>query len=77
MTALENVYHQQLVEIPIHLSEEERYFMKLANGQGWCITATRGVRSWVKRLASLMELKTCQGNGCPRLIFIKQESDKK
>ena len=51
--------------------------MKLANGQGWCITATRGVRSWVKRLASLMELKTCQGSGCPRLIFIKQESDKK
>jgi SynChlorMet cassette protein ScmC len=50
--------------------------IKLANGQGWYLVATEGISSWVKHLASIMQLNTCKPNGYPKLIFIKRESVK-
>jgi len=47
--------------------------MRLANGQGWHLIATEGVGSWLEKLASIMQLKTCDGNGYPKLIFSRKE----
>jgi len=55
---------------------ESGYCLRLANGQGWHIIATEGVRPWVEKLASIMELEACGPNGCPKLIFIGRESGK-
>jgi len=52
------------------------YFLKLANDQAWHIISTKGTRSWVEKLALIMELKACKPNGYPKLIFIQQESSK-
>ena len=52
------------------------YCIRLANGQRWQLIATEGKRSWVEKLASIMELETCDGNGYPKLIFIRKETDK-
>ncbi len=49
------------------------YCIRLANGQGWRIIATAGVTSFVEKLASIMELQTCNRNGQPKLIFILGE----
>jgi len=67
-----------IVQTAVVLPESimNRYLMQLADGQKWYIMAGKGVRSWVKRLASIMELKTCQANPYSRLIFIKKRSDK-
>jgi SynChlorMet cassette protein ScmC len=53
---------------------ERVYSLRLANGQRWGIIATKGARRWVEKLASIMELKRCEPNGYPKLIFIKRES---
>lgn len=51
------------------LVNEDRYFLQLADGQRWEIVAARGVKSWVSRLASIMQLDACAPNGHPKLIF--------
>jgi len=64
---------------PNIVSEANRdasFIIKLANGQGWHIVAIGRVSSWVEKLASIMQLKTCEPNGYPKLIFIKRESVK-
>jgi SynChlorMet cassette protein ScmC len=58
------------------LDHEMGYGMRLANGQGWHIMATGGVGPWVKKLARIMELKTSDRNGSPRLIFMRGGKDK-
>ena len=50
------------------------YCFRLADGQGWHIIATEGVRPWVEKLASIMQLKTCEPNGFLKRIFIQRES---
>jgi len=50
--------------------------IRLANDQRWQLMATEGRRSWVEKLASMMELETCDENGYPKLIFIRKETDK-
>jgi len=52
------------------------YCIRLANGQRWQLIATEGKRSWVEKLAFIMELETCDENGYPKLIFIRKETDK-
>lgn len=51
--------------------------MRLANGQGWHVVATETVVPWVEKLASIMQLETCDKNGYPKLIFTREETDKK
>ena len=55
---------------------EKGYFIQLANGQGWHIIATEGVRSWVNKLASIMELSTWELNRYPMLIFIRSDANR-
>ena len=55
---------------------EKSYLLKLANGQRWHIIPTEGVRRWVKRFARIVQLKACEPNGYPKLIFIQSESRK-
>jgi SynChlorMet cassette protein ScmC len=50
------------------------YCLQLANGQGWHLISTEGVRAWVEKFASIMELTCCKPNGDPNLIFIRRES---
>jgi len=57
------------------VENETGYKIQLANDQRWQIIATKGVRSWVRKLASIMELKPCDRNGYPKLIFIRREHD--
>ena len=52
------------------------YCLRLANDQCWHLIAAQGMKMWIKKLASVMELKTCGPNGFPRLIFIKRKSEK-
>lgn len=54
-----------------------RYCLELGNGGGWHIIATEGIGGWVEKLASIMELKPCEPNGNPKLIFTKRESKEK
>jgi SynChlorMet cassette protein ScmC len=58
----------------LEINRDAGFIIKLANGQGWHIVATEGVSSWVEKLASIMQLKTCEPNGYPQLIFIKRVS---
>jgi SynChlorMet cassette protein ScmC len=58
------------------LRNKNGYCLRLADGQGWHIIATEGVKSWVKKLASIMELKPCDGNGYPKLIFTRNKEGK-
>jgi len=51
--------------------------MRLASGQWWHFVATEAVMQWVENLASIMELKTCDENGYPKLIFVRNETDKR
>jgi SynChlorMet cassette protein ScmC len=62
--------------IKLLLTSENVYCLRLANGQGWQIVATEAVSSWVEKLAMVMQLKTCEPNGYPKLIFIKRVSVK-
>lgn len=61
-------------DIVVGLNNDEGYCMRLANGQGWRIVATERVKSWVEKLAFIMELETYEPNGYPRLIFNCRES---
>ena len=58
--------------IPVKTTMEERYLLRLANGQGWEIAAAEGVGPWVEKLASIMQLRNCEPNGYPKLIFIRK-----
>jgi SynChlorMet cassette protein ScmC len=60
--------------IPVKTTMEERYLLRLVNGQGWEIIAAEGVEPWVEKLASIMQLKNCEANGYPKLIFIRKSS---
>ena len=53
------------------ITRESGYGMRLADGQGWHIIPTEGVRSWVEKLALIMELKTSEPEGHSELIFIR------
>lgn len=48
------------------------YVLELANNQGWSIIATEGTHLWLKKFASIMELKTSSQKNHPKLIFIKR-----
>jgi SynChlorMet cassette protein ScmC len=50
----------------------ERYLLRLGNGQGWEFVAAEGVGPWVEKLASIMELKNCEPNGYPKLVFTRK-----
>jgi len=56
------------------LNHRNGYCLRLANGQGWYILGLEGVSSWVKKLASIMELKACEQNGSPKLVFFPKGS---
>ncbi len=52
------------------------YCIRLANGQGWHITASVELSSWIGKLASIMELKACDQKGYPKLICIQSKADR-
>jgi len=58
----------------IELVIKNGYCMRLANGQGWQITATEQVSPWVEELSRIMELKECDSDGYPKLVFVHQEN---
>lgn len=58
------------------LDNKSRYCIRLGNGQGWCISATKELSRWASRLAAIMQLEACEPNGYPRLIFIAKNSEK-
>lgn len=53
------------------------YSLRLSDGKGWQIKASEGLRSWLDRLASIMELKAYNPNGYPQLTFIRNSSGRK
>lgn len=60
----------------VKLCYRREYCIQLANGQGWHLIAAEEMRSWVGKLASIMELEAYRGNRYPKLIFIRRETDK-
>ncbi len=59
------------------INGENRYKLRLADGQGWHFIATPETREWVKKLATIMELKTCGTEEYPKLIFTRRESSER
>jgi len=59
------------------LTNKNGYNLCLANGQSWHIIPTKGTKSWVEKLASILELKAGKPNAHPKLVFIQKESGKK
>jgi SynChlorMet cassette protein ScmC len=57
-------------------NRENGYGVHLANGQTWYLIAAKALSSWVEKLASIVELKICEPNGHPKLIFIRRESNR-
>lgn len=53
------------------------YCIRLANGQGWHITASVELSSWIEKLASIMELKASDQEGYPKLVCIQSKADRK
>jgi SynChlorMet cassette protein ScmC len=58
------------------INEENRYKLRLADGQGWHFIATPPTGEWIKRLATIMQLNTYETEKSPRLIFIRREPGK-
>lgn len=57
-------------------NSENDYSLRLANGQGWRIMASDGMKAWVEKLASIMGLTKYKPNGYLKLIFINGEARK-
>jgi len=57
-------------------SNDSGYCMRLANGQGWHISATEQLRPWAEKLATIMQLRVCELNGYPRLIFTLKSAER-
>jgi len=57
-------------------NSEKGYGLRLADGQGGQFIPTKGLKTWVEKLASIMELEKCEPNGYSRLIFVKGEFNK-
>lgn len=60
------------VNMPI-LNTMNGYRLRLANGQEWYIISTKGLESWVEKLASIIGLDSGEPNGCPKLIFTQRQ----
>jgi SynChlorMet cassette protein ScmC len=55
------------------MDKPKGYCIRLANGQGWQVTATEEVSSWLVKLGHIMELKEYNSDGYPRLVFVHKE----
>lgn len=51
------------------------YTLKLSNGLGWHIVASKQAAPWVDRLATTMELRRTEQYGYPKLIFLDKDED--
>ena len=60
----------------VELGYRRGYRLYLANGLAWHITANEAARPWVEKLAAILELKICDRNGYPNLIFLRREKVK-
>ncbi len=58
------------------LKNNNGFCLRLANGQRWHIVGSSEIKPLIEKLTAIMELKTCEPNGYPKLIFIQRESDK-
>jgi len=63
---------QMIRNCPVHTDIVGEYLLRLGNGQGWQLTSTAEVKPELGELARLMGLRTCESNGYPRLIFIRE-----
>jgi SynChlorMet cassette protein ScmC len=61
-------YHMNMIK-PI-LDNETGYCLRLANGQGWHISVSEQLGPWADKLAAIMQLRVCEPNEYPKLIFI-------
>jgi SynChlorMet cassette protein ScmC len=57
------------------LKNNDGFSLRLANGQEWHIVASAEVKPLIEKLTAIMQLRTCEPNGYPKLIFIQRESD--
>jgi SynChlorMet cassette protein ScmC len=57
------------------LKNNDGFCLRLANGQRWHIVGSKEIKPLIEKLTTVMELKTCEPNGYPKLIFIQRESD--
>ena len=55
---------------------KKEYCIKLANGEGWHIVATKDIGPWFNKLAGIMQLKVYNNNNYPKLILFKNGSNK-
>jgi SynChlorMet cassette protein ScmC len=58
------------------VGQQGHYLLRLADGQGWEIIAARGAEPWVGKLASIMELRYCEPNGYPKLVFMRKSLER-
>ncbi|MGD0238054.1 MAG: SynChlorMet cassette protein ScmC [Syntrophorhabdales bacterium] len=61
---------------PNPVNAQDRYLLRLADGQGWEIIAAQGVEPWVGKLASIMQLPYCESDGYPKLVFMRKSLER-
>src|SRR5208283_6109076 len=61
---------------PNPVNAQDRYLLRLADGQGWKIIAAQGVEPWVGKLASIMQLPYCESDGYPKLGFMRKSLER-
>ncbi|MCX5750719.1 MAG: SynChlorMet cassette protein ScmC [Candidatus Saganbacteria bacterium] len=59
------------------LEKEVGFSLQLSDGQGWNLVGTEEVLPWLRELAGIMQLRTHELNGSPRLIFTKEDPTEK
>ena len=51
------------------------YLLSLSDGSSWWIAADEDSVCWVDELAAIMQLKKCEPNGSPKIIFSKMAAE--
>jgi len=57
-----------------HININAHYSIKLADGQKWQLVAFDGIKEWVEKFASIMELESCISDEYHKMIFARGES---
>jgi len=52
------------------LTTNESWTLKLSDQLSWSLSASMGTKSWLRRLASIMELKPGPSDGLPKVHFV-------
>ncbi len=55
-------------------SQQQKYYLKFANGQAWGFACSESLKQWMKRFATVMRLQEVDDSLIPRLIITQIES---